>query len=286
MLKQRSYRLALIWLISAAFNVSVYSQQLLFKVGDNIIDYLNQNPTQYLTQGTLLMDSPDGQVDFLKYKANTIETDTKYLVQGSNVFGVMQNDNISTYFLYDINGDGILDCEHDFLFLPFWVLSESGYTKTVVDNNLLEYLDNGYKMFNGKENPYSSGSMRKYLTDFASNTGIANYNRDLFYAILEYYSFAQYPELALMILFEFETRYKERFGSSHPVIILHIIESMINNGYRENAADFIKEYESKYFDFIPLKVYSWQLEKNPLIKQQKYEKLKQEHPEHWIVLQI
>ena len=69
---------------------SVFSQQILFNIGDNIIGYLDKNPTQYLTYVTFLIDSPDGRVDFLKFKPDTTETDIKFLVQDKHVFGVMQ----------------------------------------------------------------------------------------------------------------------------------------------------------------------------------------------------
>jgi len=263
-----------------------YSQQILFHIGDNIMDYLNKNPPQYLTQGTFLYNIPDGGVDFLKYKAETSEIDTKFLVQGSSVFGVMQYENNTTMLLYDITGNGILDVNHDSLLIPFWVLSKSSHTKISGNNNMLRFLDNGLKMFNGDDNPYTNDAMRKYVVDFSSLINTSTDNRDLFYGMLEYYRLAQYPELALMIISELGMRYLERFGNIHPLISLHIAESLINLGDNELADEFINDILSTNPDFIPAKVYSWQLEEDPIIKQRKYNDLKTNHRNHWIVRQI
>ena len=264
----------------------VYSQQIIFHIDDNIIDYINKNPPQYLTQGTFLYNIPDGRVDFLKYKAETSEIDTKFLVQGSTVFGVMQYENNTTKLLYDITGNGTLDISHDSLLIPFWVLSNSPHTKISGNNNVSRYLDNGLKMFNGNDNPYTNDAMRKYVVEFSSLINISTENRDLFYGMLEYYRLSQYPALALMIISELGMRYNERFGNIHPLILLHIAESLINLGNNEAASGFINDILSSDPNFVPAKVYSWQIEKDPIIKQRKYNDLKTNHRNHWIVMQI
>jgi hypothetical protein len=273
-------------IINIFISRTIYPQQIIFKVGDNIIDYLNKNPTQYLTQGMSFIESPDGRVDFLKYKAETSDIDTKFLVQGSTVFGVMQHQNNNTTFLYDITGDGILDVSFDNLFLPFSALSKSQNTKISRNNNLLIYMDNGLKMFNDNAGPYAPGVNNKYLSDYSSNTGISINNRDLFYGILQYYNFARNPTLALMIISEIGIRYEERFGTIHPLILLHTAESLINLNLHDHAIEYIDAILSTNPDFIPAKVYSWQLEKNSAIKQRKYTELKTNYPNHWIVKQI
>jgi len=266
--------------------VNIYSQNIIFNIGDNIIDYLNNNPTQYLTYGTFLYNIPDGRVDFLKYKAETTDIDTKYLVQGSTVFGVMQYENNTTRLLYDITGDGILDVSHDYLLIPFWVLSKSVHTNISRNNNILRILDNGIRMFNGNDNPYTNNAMRNYIVEISTFINASTDNRDLFYGLLEYYRLAQYPALAIMIISELGIQYESRFGYIHPLIFLHLAESLINFGNHEHAIEIINEILSTNPDFVPAKVYSWQLERDPIIKQRKYSDLKTNHQNHWIVRQI
>ena len=278
------YKSFLIFFFGLFINGIVFPQQILFEVNDNIIDYINDNPPQYRVQGAFAINSPDGRVDFLKYRAVTTEIDTKFLVQGSTVFGVMQSENNVTSFLYDINGDGIIDIIRDSFFLPFWVLTESQYTNISTNNNLLELFDNSLRMFNDDAGPSATGV--NILSDFSSNMGISVNNRDLFYGMLQYYLFARDPDLALMIISELGKSYERRFGGMHPLIYLHIAESLINMNLNEYAIEYINELLLIQPDFVPAKVYSWQLEEDPAVKQRKYNELKRDHPNHWIVRQI
>ena len=264
----------------------IFSQQIIFKIGDNIIEYISKNPPQYIAEGTFLYNIPDGGIDLLVYKTETSEKDTKFLVQGSTVFGVMQYENNTTKLLYDITGNGKLDISHDSLLIPFWVLSKSAHTKVSRNNNILRYLDNGIKMFNDNDNPYTNDAMRKYVAEFSSLINISTENRDLFYGMLEYYRLAQYPALALMIISELGIRYNERFGNIHPLISLHIAESLMNYGNSELPVEYINNVLATNPNCVPAKVYSWQLEKDPAAKQKKYNDLKTNYRNHWIVKQI
>jgi hypothetical protein len=264
----------------------IESQQILFDIGDNIVDYLKRNPASFIINGSNFVNTPDGRVDYLTYKAETSDIDTKFLVQYSTLFGVMQYENDAISLLYDITGDGNLDVRLDFLIIPFWVMSESSFTNISSNNNLQQFLDNGQKMFNGNDNPYTNGAITAYITMFTSRYSVSTDNRDLFFGMLEYYSFAEYPALALMLISELAIRYEERFGSTHPLLLLHTAESLINLGNSEYALIFINDLLSISPDFIPAKVYSWQLERDPAIKQRKYTELKANHPNHWIVRQI
>ena len=273
-------------LFSIFTSTLVFSQQIIFNVGDNIAEYLSKNPTQYLTQGTYLINSPDGRVDFLKYKPETSEVDTIFLVQGNTLFGVMQNENNETVVLYDMTGDGILDVIHDSLILPFWVLSESDHTNKSGINNLLPFLINGLVILNEDANPYSNGAMNAHIRNFLIYLDVSTNNIDLLYGMVQYYVHAQYPSLSLMIITELGIRYQERFNSIHPLILLHTAESLINHNQEESAKIFIDGILSTSSNFIPAKVYSWQLETNSAEKRRKYRALKNNHPNHWIVRQI
>jgi hypothetical protein len=198
----------------------------------------------------------------------------------------MQYINNTTVLLYDITGDGILDVSHDALILPFWVLSESTYTNISKNNNLLQHMTNGFNIFNSDIGPTVPDALTNYLKNLSSNTGTSINNRDLFYGLLQYYTYTISPGLALMLISELGIRYERRFGNMHPLILLHTAESLINLGNREAALIFINDLLSTNPNFIPAKVYSWQLEIEPVIKQRKYNELKTNHPNHWIVKQI
>jgi hypothetical protein len=96
------------------------------KIGDNIIEYFKEHTPKVLVQGKKLSgfeDWPECKIDYLKYKPITVDSDQKILyVLNKYIIGVLQNENNESYFLYDINGDGVIDVQADFMFVPFWVI--------------------------------------------------------------------------------------------------------------------------------------------------------------------
>jgi hypothetical protein len=265
----------------------LYSQQILFNVGDDIVSYLEAHPASFVVQGQNLLNVPDGRFDFLKYKFITVDEDTKFLLQDQTVFGVMQCENSITRFLYDLNGDGVLDVVHTTLFLPYWILSQSRYTVISGENNVKPSLDAGMAMFNGNANPYTNPrGAGQYIMEMVAKIGPTFENRDLFYGLFQYYYNAEFPELAFKILSQIEIDYEARFGTVHPLILLHLAESLINMDEPARARVIINRLLQIEPDFVPAQVYRWQLEPIPALRQNWYNQLKAEHPEHWIVKQI
>jgi hypothetical protein len=281
------FRCFFILFFSIFTNGLIFSQQKIFQVGDNVLNHLNRNPPQFRVPGQKILKTPDGSVDLLKYQVEILDTDIIFLAQGSTVFGVVQRENNNTRNIYDINGDGILDVEHDDLFIPPWVLSKSQYTKISKNNKLPLLLDNIYEMFNNNISPYETTDFEeKYLTNFFSaiiDTSVDN--RDLYYAMFQYYLLNDRPFLALLIISDLARRYHERFGTIHLLIKLFTAETLINLGDTKNAMMFINEILSTSPDYVPAKVYRWQLESNPTVRQRMYNELKKNFPNHWMVRQ-
>jgi tetratricopeptide (TPR) repeat protein len=268
--------------------VFLFSQHITFNIGDNIIEYINKNPPPYLKSGISLLDSiPEGQIDFLKYKIDTVDEDIKFLAQDHNIIGIMQSTNGVTTMLYDWNGDGTLDVEYNSIIMPHWVLSVSSRTKKQKKNNLSKYLDNGIELFNGTVNPYSSGIINQYIDEFINNTDVTIPNRDLFFGFfLYYYSLGKTAMIDDCILTALDVDYTARFGKTHPLILLHRAETYLNMGNKDKAMELFDALLKLKPDFVPAKLYSWQLETNEKEQQRKYIELKTKYPQHWIVVQI
>lgn len=72
-----------------------------------------------------------------------------------------------------------------------------------------------------------------------------------------------------------ENTYKERFNKEHPLIYLWMIETLINVGAdKKDLVLLLNDVLNLYPDFIPFQVYSWQLEKDKKVKENKYKNLK------------
>ena len=192
-------------------------------------------------------------------------------------------------YLFDVDGDGILESKTTSMLVPAWTFRKSKNLNKSSTNNVKHYLDTLMKFFNGNENPYQTGTVRKTLDELQSlvaNTKTPN--RDVLFALFTYYRFIQYSSEADSIaLAEFEKLYKERFSLDCPeIIFLHKIETCINQGNITKALSLIKQGSALFPNCIPIQVYSWQLEENKTLKEQKYKSLKQKYPNHWIVKQI
>lgn len=87
-----------------------------------------------------------------------------------------------------------------------------------------------------------------------------------------------------MVLNEYLDRFHQEIA--HPLLFLWIIEEYIPLGEKDKACSITEDAKDEYPDFIPFKVYSWQLEKDPEIKKEKYKELKKNYPKHWIIAQI
>jgi len=205
--------------------------------------------------------------------------------------GILEFVDGKEQYIFDFDNDGILDLEVPFPMVPIWIMTDSNEVKKDDNNNVEKYFNEIIELFNGTENPFGSGTISKVVDSIKWDIGDPRVtNRDVLYGIWLYYGIAQEfsPELDFKILDEIEKVYKNRFGlkDTPNLILLHKIETLINQNNSAEAKKLIKIGEKQFPDCIPIKVYSWQLEDNKKTKEKKYKELKQNYPNHWIVKQI
>jgi len=267
----------------------LYSQEQL-NLGDNILQYVKDNPPSFKTEGTDTFQIDEGRIDYFKYKDVTDKEDLKILViNDTYIVGALQNINGRDRLYFDITGDGVLDSEIDFLIVPFWVIaSTSQETSDSGNNNIEEVLDRAFAQFNSDENPYDSGSHLELVNNIVKVIADSEYpNRDLYYALFSYYLFGNnYPWEALQSLDYLSQKYRARYGDFHPLFYLQTIESLINGGYKKEAKPLIDDLLEISPEFVPGHVYKWQLEEDSLVKEKLYSDLKANYPDHWIVKQL
>ena len=233
----------------------------------------------------------DGFQEMIGYKEVITKEDTKFLVSGNKLVGVTQYVNGKEICLYDMVGDGKIDIISPYPIVPAWVITDSEYNKKSSKNNIDKYLEEFYKLFNGNENPYTSKKLNKLIDKtMQASANIKNENRDIIYGIFLYYGLQSIknPFLDFANMNMVENTYKERFNKGvHPLIYLWMIETLINVGAdKKDLEPLLNDILNLYPDFIPFQVYSWQLEKDKKVKENKYKNLKNKYPKHWIVKQL
>ncbi|MGI5173244.1 hypothetical protein H0R92_06550 [Treponema sp. OMZ 840] len=255
-----------------------------FEVGDTIDERYNREKPEFILHETEVMNF---KLQVRSKKTEIMTGDYVYLCIDGHNFGILVYDESEKY-IFDLDGDNVLDVEMQQLFIPIWVFEKSEqFIKDPSKNNIKEYLDLLLAAFNDNENPYSSGKLES-LKRKLSIVDVRHPNQDLQYALFMYYAcLGISSDLDKATLAIFDRIYCKRFSErTHPLIVLHMLETYINMGNRADAEKLLETGIREYPSFIPFQVYSWQLERDAILKKQKYDSLKNTYPNHWIVKQI
>ncbi len=281
--------------------IAAYAESKIFTFNDNIDEYYNKQSFVYPVETietfwyhkNTTLHFPEGTVTGVSPKKTAQKDDTLLLMTPDlKVIGVRQFQNGKYEFLYDLDDNGTLDIKVPKPIIPVDVFTRSLETKKSSKNNVKKYLDNFYNLFNGTKNPYKEKLMYNMVNDLKALAADTNtINRDVIYSLYMFYGLIQrHPYVDITNLIVVDSLYAKRFGISdkdrHPLFRLHLIETLINLGEKNDAMKETQSALHDYPNYIPFQVYSWQLETDKTKKQMKYKKLKKEHPTHWIVKQI
>lgn len=258
------------------------------KIGDK---YSSVEDNSVILRSGQLITLTESNLEFLAPNESLELEDIILIRINKKNAGILEFTDNKEQYIFDFDNDGILDLEVPFPILPIWIMTDSPDVKKDKINNVKKYFDELINLFNGTENPFEERTINKIIESIQQDIGDSNVtNRDILYGLWLYYGIAQEytPELDFKILDEIEKTYKTRFGltDTPALILLHKIETLINQQNFTEAKKLIKSGEKQYPDCVPIKVYSWQLEENQKIKENKYKDLKQNNPDHWIVKQI
>ena len=258
------------------------------KVGDK---FSKVEENSVLLHSGQLNAIPESNMKLLAPKENLEFEDIILVKINEENVGILEFINGSELYIFDFDKDGILDLEMPFPLMPIYIMTESENVKKDKNDNIKGYLDALILLFNGDENPFVTKSINKIVDQIKWDIGDPRVtNRDILYGIWLYYGVAQQfsSELDFMILTEIEKTYTERFNQKviPNLLLLHEIETVINQGKPAEARKLIKKAEKLFPECIPIKVYSWQQEEDLKTKEKKYSELKEKYPTHWIVKQI
>jgi hypothetical protein len=259
-------------------------------IGQDLRAYLKNSSPTYKADGPKVLPIREGKVDFYTYKGTTESSDLRILViLDKYSVGVLQSVNGKQQVLLDLTGDGLLDTQVDGMEIPYWVVAANTEDKEkTATNNVKQYLDGYYQMFQADANPVSSGKLKSYsdalLKQIASGNGE---NRDLLYTLYCCYRWGnRYAAGTAAAAGYLAGSYSERFHADHPLFYLQIIESFLMTGDKEKARSYVERLLKLDPGFVPAQVYRWELETDPDKKQAYLADLRKTHPQHWIVSQI
>ncbi len=262
---------------------SIFSYDLL-EIGDNVSQYIIDNLIKVKFGQQSISDWTEGNVTLLGYgPAGDGKSPIILFSKDEYLIGVIQGTTQNAYYLFDVNGDNILDTKSSEPILPYWPVFLNSKNKTNNDN-ITPIFDLTYESFQsdkGLKNKKIKKSL-KSLNEFKDDINIEN--RDLAYLFHFYQSYSgYYPEQSLICIELLTNEFEKRFEKIHPLLLLYTAETLINLGDDESAKTVISKLREVDPIFIPAKVYEYQLEKNEKKSEALLKDLKGNHPKHWIV---
>lgn len=259
----------------------------ILQIGDSLNSFIKEYPPKSYQK----IEDKSGWVEFgqMAYFFYKKEFDSRFptfMVWNKSVpFGVLQGEPPDAYFLYDTDGDSILDYKTTHFFFPFFLVEANSPNLDPKNLDIKKTLDVFYNTFQSNEGPYESevfkNALKNDFTPFLKDTNKPD--RDLFFLLAQYTIHTNTPDLAIMIGKELRKRYYERYGAMHPVIVLYLLESCINKGDKDAARNYCQELRELAPDFIPALVYEADLSQDPTKAAEIRAQLKKDHPAHWIV---
>ncbi len=276
-----------IYLIMFTFLTGLaFSQEL--TIGSNIDDYLRDNIKLY--DHNQIIGDANGWNDILirvsSDSNNEAATMMSYqqLGETGGVFAFLLGTPPDAYCLVDTDGDRILDKKNLNVILPYWAMKPSTISTDDPDiKQLMDYFYNSFQDNGGPNGPNSEIPKGIQLVKKAViDPSIPN--RDIYYLFHYYLSYNQmYPDVCLNSILFLKDVFQERFGYIHVVLDLYHFETLLNLGKNEEARNLLSGIISNNQEFIPLKAYSFNMEKNPELQNKKKDDLLKNHSEHWMV---
>jgi len=275
-------------LVIFLFNTNAFSQNLL-KEGDSLQNFVKNNLVKFrVPDDKIVSDWKEGIATL--YTFSKVWDDTKPILVFVNEFypiGVLQGTSPHAYYIFDIDGDGILDKKTDSFILPYWVVYGNSKNKTKNDN-LSKIMDLFYDSFQSDIGPYNNKKMIEAFNIMNQyKEDIDKENRDLIYLLFFYTKYSvDLPSQSLKLLDLFAREFQSRFNKIHPLIILFTAETLINLGKTDEAKLRIIELRKIDPQFIPAKAYEYKFETDKTRALELLNDLKKNHPNHWIVKQL
>ncbi len=212
-------------------------------------------------------------------------------LKDSTLFGVYVK-TPEADFMFDSQGDSILDVSPGYFMYPMWVIKEN--TKISPDDmKIIEVLNYIYEKtlqlddFDERVNPYEN--FVKYRTDTTlANRHIAYLFENSLIVSTEI-SQNDSPELRKISLDLNRSMASEclsLFGAIPVIVYIYLGEDLIGYDMIDEAIENFEVALQLYPDCIPCKVYSCVLEKDPVKKSEKSKELRKKHPNHWLVKEL
>ena len=282
-------RLSLVAFLVCYATALAQAQSGLLQIGDTISTYMLRNLVKFKVPAGRISQWSEGQhVILYTYQRGADSLKPAFLSADGMTFGVLEGVSPNAYYLFDTDGDGILDYRTTQAILPIWIV---GACSKVIDTSATQVnfvLDTFYNSFQSDSglslNPRTKPA---YADLFAGRSDTLYPNRDLFYMLYCYISqLKETPSLAMLSITTFEKVYAHRFGHIHPLIKLDELEGALELKDTSSAREYLSALTQMDPQFIPAKYYACVLERDKVTEVIEARELKSRFPNHWLIKQL
>jgi hypothetical protein len=226
---------------------------------------------------------------FIGAKPNANDCDYLFVaLKDTTLIGVYKRKEPSA-FLFDTKGNSILSDSSEFFLLPFWVVKNR--TKVVpTDKSILSLLDAFYEeTLQADETHPLEETIKKYQR-YQTDTSLANRHIALLFdnyqaLISETSAKGKEPpaSIAIPLVQRLGAECMALYNRIPVIVCIYIGEALQTADMTEDARKHFKTSLELYPNSIPLQVYNYRYEQDPVKKNEQLLELKKKHAGHWMV---
>lgn len=258
--------------------------------GDDLAEHFSRFPSAYAFDAPAFSSWAEGKEVILMGIAPDLDNNEfLFMATAERIpFGVFVR-AATDYFLLDTDGDRKIDVQSVHMWIPAWTIRRKTQI-AATDKTVYNLFDKLYQSMlqadDGAIDGATAAQFERYKTDMKLP------NRHLVYLLDSYQELVaraqdrkQRPpaELCMPIIAQLGKEFDALYGGVPPLVNIYFGEALLSARYEDNARKHFKMVLEYFPESVPAQVYDYRLETDAAQKKAKLEKLKQEHPAHWMV---
>jgi len=192
-------------------------------------------------------------------------------------------------FLFDTEGNSILNKQSDFFVLPLWTVKNKTKVSSS-DKKIISLLDKLYEMtLQANDNELDEKTLNEYQS-YQTNTTLANRHIALLFdtyqnIITETAAKGKKApaEICIPVMRSLSEECLKLYNSIPAIVCIYMGEALDSAGMTDEARNHFKMSLQFYPNSIPLMVHNYSLEKDQVKKKEQLSELKKKYSKHWMV---
>lgn len=270
--------------------LTLSSSEQTLKEGDNLKTEFKKINNLYFFKAPNFTGFAEGRNMFLiGSKPNPNECDFLFIALNDTTLIGVYKASEPVSFLFDTEGNSILNTTSDFFVLPLWTVKN----KTQVsesDKKIISLLDNLYeKTMQANDNELDEKTFNEYQA-YQTNTTLANRHIALLFDTYQNIvaetaaKGKQAPaEICIPVMKSLSEECLKLYNSIPAIVCIYMGEALQSAGMIDEARNHFKMSLQFYPNSIPLLVYNYRFEKDQVKKKEQLADLKKKYSKHWMV---